>query len=285
MNNRFLALVLAVVLTIGVGACTASDSAISDKSSSTRKSNVIIAKKSTITPTFSFSATIGTDSTFTINAPVKGVFKSNVKEGDVLKPGTIVGKLDDKKLISETDAAVLNVVASELEYPKHYPLITLVYPGYALSVELPNTFSNYVKDSELSAKFQATGKEPADISKIYLSYGSFTKDANNGTDSRNQSQKVYALFLIPKDLDLHVGDQALVVIKGEVKRNVLTLPLSCLAGRDKKALISVKASDGSFQEKTVELGASDGAMIEIVSGINEGDEVSTIPPNIDPRVK
>mgnify|MGYP005970570979 CR=1 FL=1 len=35
----------------------------------------------------------------------------------------------------------------------------------------------------------------------------------------------------------------------------------------------------------VMLGATDGAYIEILSGVNEGDTISSIPPNLDPRSK
>ena len=42
-------------------------------------------------------------------------------------------------------------------------------------------------------------------------------------------------------------------------------------------------SDGDEKKVQVELGASDGAYIEIISGLNEGDKVSAVPPNLDLR--
>ena len=41
--------------------------------------------------------------------------------------------------------------------------------------------------------------------------------------------------------------------------------------------------DGEQIQTEVTLGATDGAYIEILSGVEEGDVVSSIPPNLDPR--
>lgn len=41
--------------------------------------------------------------------------------------------------------------------------------------------------------------------------------------------------------------------------------------------------DGEQIQTEVTLGATDGAYIEILSGVEEGDVVSSVPPNLDPR--
>ena len=41
--------------------------------------------------------------------------------------------------------------------------------------------------------------------------------------------------------------------------------------------------DGEEVQTEVVLEASDGAYIEILSGIEEGDVISSLPPNLDPR--
>ena len=47
-------------------------------------------------------------------------------------------------------------------------------------------------------------------------------------------------------------------------------------------MVTVIKDGEEFQTELV-LGASDGAYIEILSGIEEGDIISSLPPNLDPR--
>ena len=63
---------------------------------------------------------------------------------------------------------------------------------------------------------------------------------------------------------------------------MLLLPLSVIAGRQGKGMVTV-INDGKQIQTEVMLGATDGAYIEIFSGVNEGDKISSIPPNLDPR--
>ena len=66
------------------------------------------------------------------------------------------------------------------------------------------------------------------------------------------------------------------------KENILLLPLSVIAGRQGKGMVTV-IKDGEQIQTEVTLGATDGAYIEILSGVEEGDVVSSVPPNLDPR--
>lgn len=88
--------------------------------------------------------------------------------------------------------------------------------------------------------------------------------------------------LIGQDVDVKPGQSATVVISAETRKDVLILPLSVIAGRQDKGMVTV-IKDGEEVQTEVVLGASDGAYIEILSGIEEGDIISSLPPNLDPR--
>ena len=88
--------------------------------------------------------------------------------------------------------------------------------------------------------------------------------------------------LISHEVEVKGGQNVTVVVTAESKENVLLLPVSAVAGRVKQGNVTL-ISDGEQKEVQVELGVSDGAYIEIISGLSEGDEVSAIPPNLDPR--
>lgn len=70
---------------------------------------------------------------------------------------------------------------------------------------------------------------------------------------------------------------------GDNENDVLILPLSVIAGRQGTGLVTVITPNGERVETKVTLGVTDGANIEILSGLEEGDVVSATPPNLDPR--
>ena len=73
------------------------------------------------------------------------------------------------------------------------------------------------------------------------------------------------------------------VITATTRNDVLILPLSVIAGRQGTGLVTVITPNGERVETKVTLGVTDGANIEILSGLEEGDVVSATPPNLDPR--
>lgn len=89
--------------------------------------------------------------------------------------------------------------------------------------------------------------------------------------------------LIAQNVNVKSGQSATVVITAETRKDVLMLPLSVIAGRQDTGTVTVVTPDGKGVQTKVTLGATDGANIEILSGLEEGDIVSATPPNLDPR--
>ena len=89
--------------------------------------------------------------------------------------------------------------------------------------------------------------------------------------------------LISQTVDVKSGQSATVVITATTRNDVLILPLSVIAGRQSTGLVTVITPNGERVETKVTLGVTDGANIEILSGLEEGDVVSATPPNLDPR--
>jgi RND family efflux transporter MFP subunit len=55
---------------------------------------------------------------------------------------------------------------------------------------------------------------------------------------------------------------------------VLTCPKSAISERKEQAEVFVKTDDGGFEERNVTIGGETNDAVEIVSGLNEGDEVA-----------
>ena len=80
--------------------------------------------------------------------------------------------------------------------------------------------------------------------------------------------------LISQTVDVKSGQSATVVITATTRNDVLILPLSVIAGRQGTGLVTVITPNGERVETKVTLGVTDGANIEILSGLEEGDVVS-----------
>ena len=75
-----------------------------------------------------------------------------------------------------------------------------------------------------------------------------------------------------------------VVITTGTRKKVLTLPKEAIKRKGKKTFIVMK-SGGGLEDKSVELGWRDGGKIEVVSGLNDGDEVGVLDKRIDKKRK
>ena len=75
-----------------------------------------------------------------------------------------------------------------------------------------------------------------------------------------------------------------VVITTGTRKKVLTLPKEAIKRKGKKTFIVMK-SGGGLEDKSVELGWRDGGKIEVVSGLNDGDEVGILDKPIDKKRK
>ncbi len=75
--------------------------------------------------------------------------------------------------------------------------------------------------------------------------------------------------------DLTPGSVVEVYLKGATREGVLTVPLSALTEEQGANYLYVRLSPGHYRKLPVRPGASDGARVEILSGLSAGDEVVT----------
>lgn len=89
--------------------------------------------------------------------------------------------------------------------------------------------------------------------------------------------------LISKDETVFPGQRGTVVFSGSPHNDVHVVPLSSVAGRVGKGHVTRIGENGKREVVEVQLGVSDGSRIEVLSGLEEGDQISSLPPNLDPR--
>ncbi|WP_353066775.1 hypothetical protein [Arcanobacterium hippocoleae] len=107
-------------------------------------------------------------------------------------------------------------------------------------------------------------------------------EAGPELESRPRVASQTLLCLIDKAEPVRPGQVATVVLTGQAKAGVVAAPVSAVAGRAGKGTVTlVQGERTSLAE--VGLGVSDGAYIEITSGLSEGDVISAVAPYLDPR--
>ncbi|GAB3883148.1 hypothetical protein GCM10029964_041980 [Kibdelosporangium lantanae] len=86
----------------------------------------------------------------------------------------------------------------------------------------------------------------------------------------------------PGDVKLINGAAATVEVVTEKASNVLVLPVEAVAGGQGRGKVDVLSANGARVTKDVELGLTDGKVIQVKAGLT-GDETVAVPgPNLPP---
>lgn len=277
-KQMLLCSILFLVFTLS--ACSAigqtDENNLTDSATSAEKTVSVV--RGTITPTVSTQTTIVPAVPFIIFSPENGIFNTAVELEEKITAGQIIGTVNGKELKSPVDGTVTSIAPSNESVPSNYPVAIVQYTGFALNVEADNFLSTLPEYAELKAKFQVyDGVGPTDMIAVV------SPAADENAFTGIVPQEGILQCLISQTVDVKSGQSATVVITATTRNDVLILPLSVIAGRQGTGLVTVITPNGERVETKVTLGVTDGANIEILSGLEEGDVVSATPPNLDPR--
>ena len=277
-KQMLLCYILFLVFTLS--ACSAigqtDENNLTDSATSAEKTVSVV--RGTITPTVSTQTTIVPAVPFIIFSPENGIFNTEVELEEKITAGQIIGTVNGKELKSPVDGTITSIAPSNESVPSNYPVAIVQYTGFALNVEADNFLSTLPEYAELKAKFQVyDGVGPTDMIAVV------SPAADENAFTGIVPQEGILQCLISQTVDVKSGQSATVVITATTRNDVLILPLSVIAGRQGTGLVTVITPNGERVETKVTLGVTDGANIEILSGLEEGDVVSATPPNLDPR--
>lgn len=277
-KQMLLCSILFLVFTLS--ACSAigqtDENNLTDSATSAEKTVSVV--RGTITPTVSTQTTIVPAVPFIISSPENGIFNTAVELEEKITAGQIIGTVNGKELKSPVDGTITSIAPSNESVPSNYPVAIVHYTGFVLNVEADNFLSTLPEYAELKAKFQVyDGVGPTDMIAVV------SPAADENAFTGIVPQEGILQCLISQTVDVKSGQSATVVITATTRNDVLILPLSVIAGRQGTGLVTVITPNGERVETKVTLGVTDGANIEILSGLEEGDVVSATPPNLDPR--
>lgn len=277
-KQMLLCSILFLVFTLS--ACSAigqtDENNLTDSATSAEKTVSVV--RGTITPTVSTQTTIVPAVPFIIFSPENGIFNTAVELEEKITAGQIIGTVNGKELKSPVDGTITSIAPSNESVPSNYSVAIVHYTGFALNVEADNFLSTLPEYAELKAKFQVyDGVGPTDMIAVV------SPAADENAFTGIVPQEGILQCLISQTVNVKSGQSATVVITATTRNDVLILPLSVIAGRQGTGLVTVITPNGERVETKVTLGVTDGANIEILSGLEEGDVVSATPPNLDPR--
>ena len=83
---------------------------------------------------------------------------------------------------------------------------------------------------------------------------------------------------VPGDVTVFAGLTATIVIPGGIAEDVIVVPTTAVLGQAESGLVTVVLPDGSTEERQVGLGLNDGSMVEVTSGLEEGETILQFVP-------
>lgn len=89
---------------------------------------------------------------------------------------------------------------------------------------------------------------------------------------------------IPADITVFAGLAADITIAAGSAENVLIIPTTAVKGSAENGTVFAPLPDGGTEERPVVLGLNDGTVVEIVSGLAEGDTILEFVPGAPPAL-
>lgn len=190
----------------------------------------------------------------TLYAPIGGVVSGldRVQVGDVLEPGAVVATVAPEKF-----RAVAQIPANDL------------YRFY----EEPGDIVLEITKGPAAEQCDFLSLGPSESSSV--PEGEEAGDAGGGGT-------VELACRIPSDLQVFDGVQGKLSVSTGKVSNVVVVPATAVRGNSEKGEVLVVSSDGAEEAREVELGITDGSLVEVVSGLSAGEQVVD-PIPLDPR--
>jgi multidrug efflux pump subunit AcrA (membrane-fusion protein) len=196
----------------------------------------------------------------TLYAPTAGKIKGmgDVQVGDVLEAGATVATVapDQFRAVATVPANDLYRLYDDpedimLKIDKGPPAVECDFIGLGAAEE---------------------GAEPAEEDE----FDPFSGESDGGGPGAELSCRV------PSDLQVFEGVQGKLSVSTGEAEDVVVIPVTAVLGTAEEGSVTVIAEDGGEERREVELGLSDGQMVEVTEGLEVGETILD-PVPLDPR--
>ncbi len=234
----------------------------------TSTTQTVEVERSSFDTVISLPGTVVSDMPFQVTSPVAGRVAS-VGDGFVIDSddGSVEVPVPARSSVESTFVAVGDQVAIG------YPLAAARYRGFALRAPIAAADPLRLTSDPEGSRAQVDGSSSPFDCRLLDQRPSVTSvdDVADGD--------AYVGCVIPRKTRVLTGMTGRLVLVLDHHEDVLTLPVEAVAGSVDDALVSVR-DGGRVVERRVELGGSNGHVVEIRAGLEVGDDVIVPSPTL-----
>jgi membrane fusion protein, macrolide-specific efflux system len=237
-----------------------------------------------VTPVVVVDSAVSAYPRIVLTAPVDGVPVLSVGSGAVVTANQQVGSIGGRALTAPVDGKVVAIPApAGVSVPQNAPLLVIQYAGFGATAFVDPADAYRAQGDPVAGR--ANLQHGAAGFECSLAHPEVTQDgsAQPGSDTAPAPPATGGpalLCLIPKEIRAYEGERIQIGLEYPTVTGALVLPVGSVSGSAQSGTVR-RHSDGSTGEQVrVQLGVSDGVVIQIVSGLSVGDRVSATPPEL-----
>lgn len=242
--------------------------------------------RSDVVATVGLPATIVANPVVWLTAAAPGRVEAIVEAGAPVAAGGQVATVGDEPVRAPVDGAIIEwLVPDGTDVPARLPIATYRANAFALAAELDagSAYRLLDADSVVARASIDQGPGPFECAVVDAprptAAGSSDDETATGAPSATPAGPGHVvLCLIPPDVRAFAGATAQLAVEAARATDVLVVPVSAVRGSVDRGVVELRGADGSRTPREVELGITDGSVVEVVSGLEDGDAVSAVAP-------
>jgi multidrug efflux pump subunit AcrA (membrane-fusion protein) len=218
--------------------------------------------------------------TFAVLAERDGVVRHvGIEPGAQINAGQAVATQDGEELRAPVDGFYVGREVPDGVFVHAGVTVALLrYAGFGATATVPPDAAYRLYGDPSGARLQVTGG-PGPTGCVLLPVAATADDMDPGPATTDGQMSM--LCAVPAGLRLIDGSVGVLALTTAERRQVLTLPAQAVAGTAGRGSV-LRMVDGELVPVEVTLGVTDGVRVEILAGLDEGDQVWPYGPHLRP---
>lgn len=240
----------------------------------------VAVSRGTIVSVVTFNAQATTGPEYVLATGKRATVRSAMEAapGKAVASNSVIGWLDGQELRTPTDAVVVEWLEDGATVNQGVPVVVLRYGGFGAVADVPLEQAFRLYEETTEARVQFDGGPGVTTCTPYRPRPSSDRSTLGAGEPT-----LTVLCLLDDEPGLVSGLSGKIALNTGLAENVLRLPIGAVAGSAEFGQVALVTPDGS-RTVDVELGISDGAWVEVRSGLVEGDLVLPYGPNLAQKV-
>ncbi len=235
-----------------------------------------------VVATVGLSATIVANPVVWLTSETPGQVRAVVEVGAPVAAGEQIAEVGEAAIRAPVDGAIVEwLVPDGTNAPARLPIASYRANAFAVAAELDAGAAYRLLDADsLIARASIDqGPGPFDCTVVDAPRPA-APQADEGASGAPPSLGPghVVLCLVPPDVRAFAGAAAQLAIEAARASDVIVVPVSAVRGSVESGVVEVRGPDGSRTPRDVVLGITDGSVVQVVDGLDEGDAISAVAP-------